>query len=49
KKAFKTVEITNTIFTELFSKQNNIVQIVQQKTRKNLLLNKDETTGKVSF
>ncbi len=49
KKPFKTVELTNTIFTELYAKQSNIVQITQQKIRKNLLLTKDETSGKVSF
>lgn len=49
KKSFKTIEITNTIFTELYPKQNNIIQIVQAKTRKNLLLNKDNSKGIISF
>ena len=49
KKAFKTVEVRSTVFTEIYPKQNNIIQIIQQKTRKNLLLNKDATSGKVVF
>ncbi len=49
KKAFKTVEMTNSIFTELYPKQTNIVQITQSKIRKNLLLNKDNTKGGVNF
>lgn len=49
KKSFKKIEITNTIFTELYPKQNNIIQVIQANTRKNLLLNKDNTKGVLNF
>ncbi len=49
KKAFKTVEMTNSIFTEMYPKQTNIIQIIQSKQRKNLLINKDNPKGSVNF
>ena len=48
-KVLKTVWIHNTIFTEIYPKQQNIVQITTPKGKKSLLLNKDDNEGSLSF
>jgi len=39
------LEVENTILTELFSEQQNIVQYTNNKNKKNLLLTKETTKG----
>jgi hypothetical protein len=47
--SIKNITITNTILTEIYAKQNNIVQITVNKVRKSLLLTKDNTSDSLVF
>ncbi|QGY42670.1 hypothetical protein GM418_03075 [Maribellus comscasis] len=46
---FNKIEVTNTILTELFDTQNNIVQVTSKGKTKNLLLKKGNTSGSLNF
>jgi hypothetical protein len=48
-KPIKTVWVQNSIFTEIYSKQNNIVQVKTPKGKKSLSLSRDEDEGILSF
>jgi hypothetical protein len=49
RQTIKTIAVQNTIFTEIYSKQNNIVQVQTAKGKKSLLLGKDNFEGTLSF
>jgi hypothetical protein len=49
RQTIKTIAVQNTIFTEIYSKQNNIVQVKTAKGKKSLLLGKDNFEGTLSF
>ncbi len=43
------IEVTNTILTEIFDTQSNIVQVTSKGKTKNLLLRKGNTKGDLTF
>ena len=48
-RSIKTIAVHNTIFTEIYPKQNNIVQIQTTKGKRSLLLSKDNFEGTLVF
>jgi CRISPR/Cas system-associated endoribonuclease Cas2 len=48
-KPIKTVWVQNSIFTEIYPKQNNIVQVKTPKSKKSLSLSRDDDEGILSF
>jgi hypothetical protein len=48
-KPIKTMWIQNSIFTEIYPKQNNIVQVKTPKGKKSLSLSRDDDEGILSF
>ena len=48
-RSIKTIAVHNTIFTEIYPKQNNIVQVQTAKGKRSLLLSKDNFEGTIAF
>lgn len=48
-KELKTIEIENKVLLEMFSEQQNIIHLTTQKSRRSLILDKDEPSGKIHF
>jgi len=48
-KELNTLEIENKILMEMFSEQQNIIHLKTPKSRRSLILDKDEPSGKLKF
>lgn len=48
-KELKIIEIENKVLMEMFPEQQNIIHLKTQKSRKSLILDKDEPKGKLDF
>lgn len=48
-KELKTIEIENKILMEIFPEQQNIIHLKTSKNRRSLILDKDDSSGKLNF
>lgn len=48
-KELKTIEIENKVLTEIFSDQQNIIHLKTPKSRRSLILDRDEPSGLLNF
>lgn len=48
-KELKTIEIENKVLMEVFPEQQNIIHLKTSKSRRSLILDKDEPSGKLKF
>jgi uncharacterized protein YuzE len=48
-KELKTIEIENKVLMEMFPEQQNIIHLKTPESRRSLILDKDEPSGKLKF